>query len=171
MKPTISSIRKTPIPCKVCGILFSGRIYRRYNCDLHYRQKTEEVEKIRSERISKTKTGSKRPPFSKAWKDNLSKSAQHGSKCWKWKGGVTSVNEKIRKSAKYVNWRNEVFARDNHTCVLCNKRGGDHHADHIKPFAYFPELRFELTNGRTLCVECHRKTDTYGEKCKNYDTK
>lgn len=32
----------------------------------------------------------------------------------------------------------------------------------------FPELRFELSNGRTLCVECHQKTDTYGEKAKKY---
>lgn len=28
--------------------------------------------------------------------------------------------------------------------------------------AFFPELRFELTNGRTLCKLCHMKTDTWG---------
>lgn len=33
--------------------------------------------------------------------------------------------------------------------------------DHIKPFAYYPDLRFELSNGRTLCIDCHKKTDTY----------
>jgi 5-methylcytosine-specific restriction endonuclease McrA len=31
-------------------------------------------------------------------------------------------------------------------------------ADHIKPWAYFPSLRFELSNGRTLCRPCHDKT-------------
>lgn len=26
--------------------------------------------------------------------------------------------------------------------------------------------RFDLNNGRTLCLSCHRKTDNYGHKAK-----
>ena len=85
-----------------------------------------------------------------------------------WKGGVTKENDKIRKSYKYRKWRKAIFLRDNYTCQLCGKRGEYMHADHIKPFAYYPKLRFELINGRTLCVPCHRKTNTYGNNIKKY---
>lgn len=80
-----------------------------------------------------------------------------------WRGGVTKVNESIRRSKKYKKWRAGVLERDGHKCVQCGS-GLDLNADHIKPFALYPELRFELTNGRTLCVVCHRKTPTYGNK-------
>lgn len=76
--------------------------------------------------------------------------------------GLTARNERDRKSVAYKEWRLAVFQRDDHTCQICKKRGGTLHADHIKPFAYFPELRFDIANGRTLCVPCHKGTDTYG---------
>lgn len=79
-----------------------------------------------------------------------------------WKGGVTPVNQKIRESIEMVNWRRAVFKRDNFTCQMCGKRGGKLQADHIKPFVHYRHLRTELSNGRTLCVDCHKKTDTYG---------
>lgn len=88
--------------------------------------------------------------------------ALRGNKSPQWKGGITSINEVIRKSVEYKIWREEVFTRDNFTCQICNTRGSNIHADHIKPFAYYPKLRFSVDNGRTLCVSCHRNTDTYG---------
>jgi 5-methylcytosine-specific restriction endonuclease McrA len=78
------------------------------------------------------------------------------------KGGITPINEKIRTSVEYKLWRKAVFERDNYTCVWCFEKGGILHADHIKPFAYYPELRFAIDNGRTLCKSCHEKTDTWG---------
>ena len=63
----------------------------------------------------------------------------------------------------YRLWREAVFKRDDYTCQNCGKRGGKLNADHIKLFALFPELRFKVSNGRTLCnAPCHRLTDTYG---------
>ena len=89
--------------------------------------------------------------------------ARLGSKSYNWKGGLTSEAERIRKSLPYRLWRKAVFERDDYTCQDCGKRGGKLNADHIKPFALFPELRFNVSNGRTLCsVPCHRRTETYG---------
>jgi len=79
-----------------------------------------------------------------------------------WNNGSTPINQKIRTSFEYKQWRKSVFKRDNYTCHECGNINRKLNADHIKPFAYFPELRFELSNGRTLCVDCHRKTTTYG---------
>lgn len=76
--------------------------------------------------------------------------------------GRTPRNERVRKSAAYKAWRTLVFERDNYTCQECKIRGGQLHADHIKPFAFYPELQLEVSNGRTLCVPCHKKTPTYG---------
>lgn len=84
-----------------------------------------------------------------------------GAKSIFWKGGLTEKNLAIRNSFEYKLWRKSIFERDNYTCLFCNKRGGVLHADHIKQFATHHELRFSLSNGRTLCVDCHRKTDTY----------
>lgn len=84
-----------------------------------------------------------------------------GSKHHNWKGGATKLAEKIRNSFEYTLWREAVFARDNWTCVWCGVRGSKLNADHIKPFALYPELRFAIDNGRTLCVPCHKTTDTY----------
>lgn len=83
-----------------------------------------------------------------------------------WKGGhdtwLLHVRNKNWRPLKQ--WREQVLARDNYTCVLCGATDCKLEADHIKPFRFFPELRYEVSNGRALCVPCHRKTPTYGKK-------
>ena len=78
-----------------------------------------------------------------------------------WKGGITSKIKKIRDSMEYKLWRKSVFERDDYTCVWCGQKGGKLNADHIKSFSLYPEIRFSKDNGRTLCVNCHKNTDTY----------
>jgi hypothetical protein len=74
-----------------------------------------------------------------------------------WRGGITRKTQQGRGSKKYVAWQQAVLIRDNKTCVWC--RATDKlEADHIKRWAYYPELRYELSNGRTLCQTCHNKT-------------
>lgn len=94
--------------------------------------------------------------------------AKKGDKSHTWRGGISKINRTFRqnfnRTLEYKLWRETIFKRDNYTCIWCFKRGGVLNADHIKPFALFPELRLAIDNGRTLCVDCHKKTDTYGGK-------
>jgi hypothetical protein len=129
----------------------SGREHPRFGC-----YHSEESKK----KMSISKTGWKMPEEQRI---RLSESKK-GEKSPFWKGGVTSINKIIRNSVEYKLWREKVFIRDKYTCVFCGKKGGDLNADHIKPFAYFPESRLEIENGRTLCVPCHRTTFSYSRK-------
>ena len=90
--------------------------------------------------------------------------AVKGSLNHSWQGGKTTSNQQIRAGLAYRQWREAVFLRDEFTCQFCGVRGGRLQADHIKPFFKFPELRLDVSNGRTLCVECHKKTPTYLNK-------
>ena len=77
-----------------------------------------------------------------------------------WRGGVTPHRKRDMSTLEYKAWRKAVYKRDNYTCQMCHRRGGGIYlnADHIKPWAYFPDLRYDVANGRTLCLECHKKT-------------
>ena len=98
-----------------------------------------------------------------------------GEKNPNYQGGVSSLNNLIRTSLTYKQNIRQVLERDNFTCQECNQVGGKLHVDHIKPFAVIVRENkienlqeaidcFELwdfDNLRTLCFECHKKTDTY----------
>lgn len=81
----------------------------------------------------------------------------------RWKGGTTTPTQLIRSSADYRRWRKAVLERDNHTCQMCGSKERIQ-TDHIKPFCNYPELRFEVSNGRALCEPCHRSLPTAGYK-------
>lgn len=106
-----------------------------------------------------------------------------GEKGSNWKGGKTRLSALIRNSEPAIRWRKDVFKRDAYTCQGCGQVGGQLQADHIKPLAGLldehriktledafncPAL-WDLTNGRTLCISCHKKTPSYaGNYQKNY---
>ena len=99
---------------------------------------------------------------------NISKSLK-GENAPNWKGGISLLNNSIRGSVEYKLWREAVFKRDNFTCQECNDNsGGNLNAHHIKPFSLFPEVRFAIDNGVTLCETCHEKTESFGGKINQY---
>ena len=73
-----------------------------------------------------------------------------------WRGGVTRWDKKIRSSKQYKEWKQACLDRDNHMCVICGSEE-NLQVHHIIPFARYPETRFNLGNGITLCEECHAK--------------
>jgi len=86
-----------------------------------------------------------------------------------WKGGGKRTKRHIEMGRwQYIEWRKLVFERDDYTCQICTKRGGNLNADHIKPWELYPELRYNVSNGRTICVKCHRKTSTWGARIFKY---
>lgn len=79
-----------------------------------------------------------------------------GAKHPRYQHGRFQVKHDLRRSSEYKWWRIQVFERDNYTCKKCgDSRGGNLRAHHIKPFAEYPERRFDVSNGLTLCHPCH----------------
>lgn len=71
-----------------------------------------------------------------------------------YKGGRRDRNTAMGRK-EYKEWRKSVFKRDRFTCQHCNQHRHDLVAHHIKSWAQYPELRFDISNGITLCEHCH----------------
>lgn len=92
-----------------------------------------------------------------------------------WKGGRTVLRLAIRTTTKYKKWRTLVFIRDNYKCCECGHVGKTLQVHHIKPFYKIVEENnvktiedaknckelWDIDNGQTLCISCHKQTDSY----------
>lgn len=82
-----------------------------------------------------------------------------GEKAYHWKGGKTLRERKLLMARiEYKQWRISILERDVWTCQNCFVQGVPFEVHHIKSWAEYPELRYEKTNGVTLCVPCHNLT-------------
>lgn len=76
-------------------------------------------------------------------------------------------NKSIRWSKQMVDWRKNVYVRDNYTCQICDNRSTKNsavvlNAHHVVRFSEDECLRFDINNGITLCEDCHKLT--YGKE-------
>ena len=75
------------------------------------------------------------------------------------------ARRRLPNRKRTVWFRREVLKRDNKTCQVCLKKEGKNLklvAHHIKTVKDYPDLRFEIDNGLTVCVPCH--ADIHGYK-------
>jgi len=142
----------------------------------------ETIEKIKNFNIGKKLSEEHKRKISEHHKKNgVGKwmlGRNKGKNCKWWKGGVTGLGTTIRSSFKYRQWISDIFTRDDFICQGCFSRGGKLHAHHIKAFslilkenkikslkdALSCEELWNINNGRTLCFQCHKKTDNYLKK-------
>lgn len=130
--PEHTGQERKPLFCGKCGIKLNHRARNTKLCVFCYRKE-----------MSNHLKNTPRPNGS-------------GEKHWNWKGGTTRNKH---NGGEYNEWRKSIFERDNYTCQDCGIRGVYLFAHHINPWAKFPSLRFELSNGVTLCEQCHMNVD------------
>lgn len=81
---------------------------------------------------------------------------------YNWKGGITGIN-RLERAEFSRTVRKQVLERDDYTCQMCGEKGCELQVDHIQSWAEYVELRFDINNCRTLCVNCHYKI-TFGRE-------
>jgi len=87
-----------------------------------------------------------------------------------WKGGVTPLNLSIRTCVENLHWRLDVFARDGFVCQRCGskKKLNAHHKKHFAKIIEENNITtleeaknckelWDISNGETLCEDCHKK--------------
>lgn len=156
-----------------------------------YIQHPEEREKVRqwatgriqspetvAKRVAKTR-GAIRTPDQRA---RIAAAIPRGERNHSWRGGISPIAYRLRRSTRFKEWRTAIFVRDDFTCRLCGARGGEIHPHHQVAFSFLlrtlialyqgydnqyqrlldSHLLWSITNGQTLCKPCHLNTDNYG---------
>jgi len=81
-----------------------------------------------------------------------------------WNPNLTDEERQIRRDARkglisdyeLKNWRKQVFERDDYTCRCCGAKKSPFNAHHLNGWNKFVDQRYDLSNGLTLCIACHK---------------
>jgi hypothetical protein len=92
-----------------------------------------------------------------------------------WKNGISKIHKTLRNyiwsTHKYITWRKANLQRDKFTCQLCSKTNCKLNVHHIIPFSNLldkynlstieeveqSDELWDVSNGITLCLNCHKK--------------
>lgn len=153
-----------------------------YNVNLH--SISEIIKKVECVRFKLPKGT---PPPNKGKRYHLKHIKKYPSLCGSnnhfWRGGTNTFKHKLMHIAEYELWKRSIYERDNYTCQHCNrskKQYDDiklhtHHIISLKSIINDYQLQdiegalscnilWDISNGITLCIECHSKTESYGRK-------
>ena len=159
--------------------LYEGRSKFKYSKRLR-----EKMAKIKETQFKNgTRPWNEGKKMTDEYKRNVSKTLKGrvGEKSRNWKGGLTPIFRVVRNSFIYRQWRSDILFRDDFICQICNIRGGILQVDHF-PISFAKiiyenniktmqealdcEELWNINNGRTLCLACHKKTENYLKRYK-----
>lgn len=156
---TISGCDKPQKGKHLCSAHLSNLV--RHGDPLHKRTLLEETKRkigraSKGRKLSTEQNQNLHEALKRRWQDPTWRANHSGENSPSWQGGKSPELHLLRVSPQYKEWRLAVYQRDNFTCQGCRKgRGVRLQAHHIFSFALYPKLRFEVSNGITLCKRCH----------------
>ena len=157
-----------PKPCPVCGKMFKPRWRRSKYCsrDCQHRaigKRELYCTKCRTKLTKKPSVYRNKNGWHFCSKE-CSNEYRTGERSPHWikdRSKLKNEYRTIKMSKPFALWREAVFERDSYTCQICTARSGkgkavELHPHHVKSFAEHPEERFNVNNGMTLCIDCHK---------------
>ena len=116
--------------------------------------------------------------------ERMKKNMKRGADSNFWKGGISSLKHLVDDCDISKRWKRSILERDNFTCQVCGQYGETLEIHHKIPFADIlhkivdenptktkdelfeickkDPVLWDINNGVTLCHNCHKKTDSYG---------
>jgi hypothetical protein len=157
-----------------CCVSCRSELYKRrdpsINLQLGRKKGNNHLTGIRKSEESNQKRSQSHKIFSQRYPDKIKQRGMktRGENHYNWKGGVTSINQSIRRMTEHRKWMDSVKERDG-KCMRCsglNELESHHRISFINIIIFNIKNRedarnckelWDIDNGLTLCSLCHCK--------------
>jgi len=119
------------------------------------------------EKAKELKENMKKPKSEETKKKiSISISGKIGQAAPNWNPNLTAEERAERKENRnndpeFVKWSIKIKERDNFKCVIPGCNNHDLESHHLDNWNDFPDKRYDLDNGVTLCLEHHKSANGY----------